>query len=1205
MGPFKFYLVFICLAAWVGQNVFANNPPWARDYIGQVKFKLTDDNRLNNLKNEWKNIEAKFIELDTNFQKEDKKLKRLNNTSQELQEAIRTNQQLLRKNKQEIDRLASAMVDGQAKLDQVVVNLAKKNEALAKKSAELAAAEAKITAQAAVEKAITDQMKPIKDRLDTKKREKNQLVKTCIQSGKSKEECQKLPEVLAINKEMNTIRQELKPLQQKLDAEKLITQKLVAAKQAVSKEVVRVQGDVTRLSQKAKTQGDRLAQQKIKRDKLKAGQADIRKLVDSDKQKKTGIDAQVPAQRQMVTQLKQALTVLSNKNATAEQSFRAYRQRLIAQILEANNLGAAESAADADVEGTEIAKITGGRFGLNDGRFQGLKAGERDGRKRDYERGLAQGRLEGKKDGERDGRVKGKETGLARAYKKVGKQEGDKAGINRANKSDASSVGKAQGDRDGTAKAKTDGQSIGFEQAEGQVIREYEQKSLKDMTLQGPYAVQYNRNLPPFPGVNRKYFNPTPNFRKNLLKSAYLEGYRVVYNGEVRRSYDLKVASFYDKAFTRGYEESYSQSYNLNYADSFERGKSESYPSAYQSGYDQGFAAANEEFFQSGQRNPNRSSKEYKDAFKLADGLAYDKQYEKIRSASYDENKKKTYDRLIQGEISKNKAIRVRSARKTYQDHAVIKVESINTVDAGINGVGQFDQISQPGEGQSVEVVIANFGQKATKKLSIIVDGKSFNLPSIPAGSKVLAKGHAQYLVPSNAGIGSSVNTMISVAADIQASDSLVKRHFSSASLVKQQKLDYTIKYPVVLGALFLQTPVLIGESLNLGLDLSNISSKTLSDQLSIKMDTNHGSNLIVQALPQINRLQGTRTVSGAKLKVSDASKVLEDLVIDITLTQKGVVIGKMTSRPFVIKKVNAISKSKVILAIDSDSNTDRMRAKRVLAQKGLNAYDLYDVSLDRNAIALTNLNKQRFLMLSAVNSSKAAIFKKLENKKQNLFFFLNDGRDSFVSSVKSLPQFELAGAVKLGKHPHTVIGLGATETIHWNRLLAISINELDEMDKDLFAKLQLTDDELISLMIGGIGKKNVLAVNRKVRALTDPFMIKAFLDTYTLNAGTRKSSSYLIKVDHPNFILKKVQNFIRNGSKQQKVAFGLIFEPIKHNIFSDQAKAIIRYTSSGGDKMNALLNLKKSIKRVYRKDIKDRRYEKKIKSVWDQYLIF
>ncbi len=712
-----------------------------------------------------------------------------------------------------------------------------------------------------------------------------------------------------------------------------------------------------------------------------------------------------------------------------------YREQLLDQIKKINYEGSRVGQADGGMDGADLSARLGNDRGYADGTADGLSQGTIDGQDRFYRRGAEQGERDGaaraRLDGQRDGTLEGTNAG----NRSAGSREGRAAGIKRGDASNAAQVGIDQGKKEGMSRAietgKIDGRNIG----ETETTKKLESSELNSININGGFAGSFQRRSPDYPGdFNGPNYKPRINHNKKVLELAFADGYNFNYRQFTRYEFQRRIDTDYNSRFDISYKQAYDSAVSRDYPAYYDQGRRDADARAYGRDYPLVKAEAYRIAFDSLNSNPNRSSGEFQSSYKQSELAAYNQRYEEIRSANFERVELEVFNANIAGQTEIYRQKRISEVSAIYNNNAVLKFESSELLDGGINGVALLDGVFQPSETTNHNVVIRNFGFKEATNVTIVLEGGQVSkLPAIAARSVVTVKGAAQGSITS--GLGSVYRSALRVVSPLATNDAVEGRHFDKLTggiLKEADQKSVRVAYPLALSGLALDSQLLKGQKNKLKITLTNNSKREYKGELKIKLLANSQNGIITKDFGVVSALQSSVALNDAEILVDQEQDAYRDLSISAQVFQNGVLIGVLPQDFMTMAKAKFLDKGKVpVLVANTDADLNAF-LDALNSLGGSDKVSILDLSLaSLNAEVIANGLSQKVLLI--VDNSGAASIRSLNSfiakSKSSAFLMIDESNTglkaaSALASLKDAPNIQWGKRSVLFTNPHRAAGV-------------------------------------------------------------------------------------------------------------------------------------------------------------------------------------
>lgn len=1141
-------LMVLGLFGFMSHAGAAQNPEWARDFYGTVKFQLADDpefakaqGELQYLEGELNRIRGLLAQKKTFLQQKNELKDAKLNDLKKTQADISSKTDLLSNSQKEITLQNSKIESASNAIlanDQLIRN--KTNEIIT----------------------YNNQLDPLKEKLtlarsdvDLKQKNFDAALAQCQTNNPSGTDCMNDDAQVALARQK---------LSQAKELEKYLSEQVAHFSQLV--------GDAQKVMTTAQSN---LTTAKTDKANAEGRLVELHKLI-------AVLGNEIPVLNDRATALTAEVTALTNEisNITGEinnlanierqqaltydrhfASFNNLRNALINEIITINHQGRTNAQGHGAREGIEIASDIGTTRGTQDGTPDGLRAGENDGRTRDYQAGAAVGDQEGARRGMDEGTQAGRLSGTRDGNQEAGAREGQASGIAKAERSDASQVGASEGRQAGLQHAADEGQIQGNKRGESEAVSSLEAQTLANTVINGQFAGAFaSGNFRPyFPGNRHKYYNENINHSRMVLRLAYTEGYKTGYDAAAEQTFYDNVQKIYKQAYTDAYNVSYSQAFNRSYADSYQAGRQAQAQVAYERQYKPSFDAAYRVARESSLQSPDRNSSVFKNAFQMTETSAYQDRYAQIRNQAFSVAERDTYGQNLNVQIEKFRVKRIAEVQAIYANYPILKFITSSVSDAGVNGVAGKDGIFQPGEKVLHDVTIANFSAVPAQGVKLIAtNGQTITLPAIAGKSVVTVKGAILDQVPFSAPLNSQFTTLLAVRFDLTANEKSIQgRYFANASngvLNSGHPVVVALRFPMDL-ALRLESPLQVGKTVGLTATIVNKSQRSFMGPLSLELTSSLGSSVIQAQFSDISLIDSSVTKSEARVMIEDVREIFSDVDFSLVIKQSGVVIGeiKNVARDYVKAPYVAIAGAPVIV-MKSNTLASRQIYKDLVAELG-GATQVSILDLAAGASAQSVLESQSemkgktLLVIENKADSLMSSLDKVFKLKNVLVAFISEGgaldkAQATLSSLKGSTRFPLnASGVKLSV-------LSSSPALNKELTSKVSAVEVGvqavESLEALASVLKLSDDELLEAIAKQVTAEKFFAQAQDVKLLGQIAIMRTLEEAMTLNAGfvasDKDDKSFVERMKSDNALFfNKFKNVITSGSEEARMANSLL----------------------------------------------------------------
>ena len=1046
----------------VSPTVLADNPSWARSYIGNLSFKISDDSDLQTRIRKVKVTKAAFDQASTKLKKQQVHLNGLQKKKQDLTKEINKLTSDISKAITKKSSDQDELKKNNLQIKKVEANLSNAKKELQKKEATLAQANTALT------------------------RKENQL-------SKQSEACTATPSP-ACKKKIAGLKQDITAYKAQIAQLKKQATNLTNRVSSIDKNLKATKAKIAKLTKEIQSLDQQI---QTKNQKLVQSKKDLTK---SSNQVNTA-KSQLNKTKKEAKNLEAALNV-------AQLDREKFRERLIARVLDANAKGAKEGSLDGESDGRFLSNRLGTHHGSRDGENDGMIEGTRAGRERQRDIGYQEGQNDGAARAQHEGSIAGQNEGTYAGNIDAAKKVATVDGTNRAQASDAAAVGSAQGSKAGMQRAVNTGNRIGTENGEQEAIQRNESKKLDTKVIQGAFAGSFSRVIPTFPSAHRgRNFNLNGNYARKIVEQAFRDGYKRRYKARLRSTYEVVVPRIYNDTYTSAYENNYQDTYQRAYpADrqsGYEQGENDAFNRDYGVHYDSAYNHFRTEF----SLNPNTASNEYRTTYTNVESSVYNDIYEDIRSAEYSKVEANTFNTNIATQTEIFRAKRDASVSKVYAENAVLKFISSSIVDGGINGVASKDGVYQPGETTFHSIVIENLGEKAAKNVVIVMEnGAKSTIASIPAKSKVTVKGAAKSSV--SGPIGSTDTKVLNVYSQLTAEASIQGRHYSNTAQGKVNsgdKKSQRVKYPLALTSLSTNGTLIINKSNSLSVNLVNNSKRSYDGELKIEVQSNAKSQVITKEFNSVSKLDKSAILKDSVVSVADESDIYSPITFKAKVTKNGVTLGVLDRNLVTMAKAPFVEKAGTPVVIANSDQSARDLADLLSTMGGLKGASVLDTSLrSLNKTPLANGVKGKTLLLLEKGALKD-IDGMLKKSSSSAVVLLDELQREF-SGMKSISTFKDAESFNFN-----VAGVStSTKVMFANPLRASGLKSaMPVLSSDiksykkylaLAEHMKLSNDQMLKKIQATVTKDSFFAPSTANKQLLQAGIIRGIDETMRIN---------------------------------------------------------------------------------------------------------
>lgn len=810
--------------------------------------------------------------------------------------------------------------------------------------------------------------------------------------------------------------------------------------------------------------------------------------------------AQVKAETQ---KLEEIASKLEQAHAKSIERRNEYQEKLIVQILNVNHAGSDQGKNHAFEDAADLAQEVGSLYGTRDGSQDGEVDGKRDGQEKVRAQAGAEGEAVGAQEAREQGLLDGSREGRVAGNQKRGSQDGTQTGISQAVNSDAKIRGNETGKSEGVSQAKIDGNRDGSSLGSSQAISKYESAKLNDIIINGAFSGAFGKNPPSFPNGRDRggRYNDRGSYKDAILKEAFKDGYEFTYNRTHRRHFNDIINDIYSDYYSRQYSIIFRAYSDRDYPEvrsvAFDSAKRNAYSRDYQGHKNSARSQSEQQTFNS----PDVASNDYKVSFENSRISTYNSEYSRIKENERVLARKQAYDANYSTIKEGARTSTFASVEGVYTNSSVLKVSSIVVKEVGINKVGSEDGIFQPGETKVYDIIVTNFGAKAKTDAKVFINGKGYNLGSIPGKTVARIQAVAKGEVAGK--LGGIDNDQVIVSAS--AANEIESRHFTSAkdSVVKSENItNGRIQYPVTIERLGLSGELLRGSDVGMRLDVSNISNKVLDDvKVIIKSDD---SSIIKKEFASLRNLSKEKTATDAVIKVTEVNDTYKPINLSITLEKNGVVIGDMTNSLTVVAK-EALDTSKEVIIVADASDSLRQMQDLIAENGGLSKVGILDTTVrNANDEVLQKGLKNKALLVNTNGNVTGTIENMIRNSENISIVTTNiDGLSNFkrhgaIFKDATEMQFHFAGNSQKSRV------LMANNRINKNLKTSLNVIAADETsykgELEIAKTLAKSNDQIIASLNASVNGSNYFngdfATNKKVEAAT----VRSFDEVFQIN---------------------------------------------------------------------------------------------------------
>lgn len=780
-----------------------------------------------------------------------------------------------------------------------------------------------------------------------------------------------------------------------------------------------------------------------------------------------------------------------------------YQEKLIVQILDANHSGSNIGQKHAIDDSTDLAHEVGSLYGTRDGSNDGEVDGKREGQDRVRAQASAEGESVGSKEAREQGQLDGSREGRIAGNQRRGSQDGSQAGLTQAVNSDAKIRGNEVGKSEGLSQAKIDGSRDGIAQGSNQAISKYESAKLNDIIINGAFSGAFGKNPPSFPNGRDRggRYNDRGSYKDAILKEAFKDGYEFTYNRTHRRHFNEIIDDIYSNYYTKQYSIIFQAFADRDYPEirgaAFDSAKKNAFNRDYQGHRSNARNQAEDQTFKS----PDVASNDYKVSFENNRISTYNSEYSRIKENERTLVRKQTYDSNYPAIKESARTTSFASVESVYTNSSVLKVSNIIVREVGINKVGAEDAVFAPGETKVYDIVITNFGAKEKTDAKVFINGKGYNLGTIPGKTVARIQAVAKGEVAGK--LGGIDNDQIIVSAS--AANEIESRHFTSAkdSVVKSENItNGRIQYPITIERLGLTGELLRGKDVGVRLDLSNISNKVLDDvKVIIKSDD---SSIIKKEFANVRNLSKDKTATDAVISVTDVNDTYKPINLSITLEKNGVVVGDMSNSLSVVAK-EALDTSKEVIIVADASDSLRQMQDLIAENGGLSKVGILDTTVrNANDEALQKGLKNKALLVNT-NGKVTEVIENMIRNSENISIV--------TTNIDGLSDFKRHGAIFkdatglefffAGNSQKTKV-LMANNRVNKNLKTSLNVIAADENsykgELEIAKTLAKSNDQIIADVNATVNGQNYFSGDFKTNKKAEAVALRAFDEVFQIN---------------------------------------------------------------------------------------------------------
>ncbi|WP_290730013.1 hypothetical protein [Halobacteriovorax sp. JY17] len=1075
----------------ISPTILADDPNWARGYIGNPSFKINDDPDLQDRIRKVEVTKAAFEQSQAKLNRQQTQVNNLQKKKQGLAQEISKlttdiskaitekskSEDELKKNKNQIQSIQSNLTNAKDKLAKKELELTQANGTLSNKKQKLEKQEAACVATPAP--ACTKKIEELKQDIAVYE-----------------------SQIAQLKKQAGNLTEKVANIQKNLTA----TENKIAG---LKKEINALDTQITNKN---------------------------KKVVESKKELAASTNQLNVASNQLNT-LKRETKNLAAALDIAQLDRQKFRERIIARVLDANSKGGNEGSLDGESDGRFLSNRLGTHYGSRDGESDGLIDGTRDGRERQRDIGYQEGQHDGAARALQAGTEAGTREGTYAGNIDAAKRVATVDGTNRANSSDAASVGADQGSQAGIQRAIQTGNQIGTKNGEQEAIKKFESRSLETKSVQGSFAGSFSRVIPSFPVDHRgRNFNPEGGFARKIVELAFKDGYKNRYRNRLRSTYETVVPRIYNDSYTASYQNNYDDSYGRSYPNDrqagYDQGESDAYNRDYGVHYDSAYNHYRTEF----SLRPNTSSNEYQTTYRNVESSVYQSQYESIRSAEFRRVEANTFNTNIAAQTEIFRAKRHAAVSKVYAENSVLKYISSSIVDGGINGVAAKDGVFQPGETTFHNLVIQNFGDKEAKNVVVIMEnGEKSTIASIPAKSTTTVKGASKSKV--SGGLASADTKILSVYSPVTAEAAIQGRHYANIAQGKVNSGDtksHRVAYPLALTGLSTNGTLIIGKSNTMSVNLLNNSKRNYTGEIKIEVGTDAKSKIITKEFNSVSALNTSVALKDSVVNVSNEADIYSPITFKAKVTKNGVTLGVLDRNLVTMAKAPYVEKSGKPVVVANSDQSARDLVDLLATMGGLQGASVLDTSLRtlNNSPLSKGVNGKTLLLLEkgAVKDIDGML-----KKSSSTSVVLIDELQNGFNGIKSISTFKDAEDFDFN-----VSGVStSTKVIFANPMRASGLktavpvlsSDIKSYKKYLaLAELmKLSNDQILKKIESSVSKNSFFASSTADKQLLQMGMIRGIDETMRINKHYDLSGSGLGREKEIANLLKEDDSLFHN----------------------------------------------------------------------------
>ena len=394
-----------------------HNQQWVHRFYGKPSFRLREDRKLRRSVERAKTEKRMLDRLVERLRPLQRTLRQKQNNKNRLDHNIQTIAGKITKLKQ---RIRQAKID----VPHLTQQLAQLDKKLSAQLRQKDSTQQQLNSVKAQAQALTLKIAGVEVQIRV-------AVQKCMDGGKSKQQCESAPQVMALKRELSRLQQRKRGYTLK--------------ENELTRSLQQLQWKITQTRKRKQTTRRKLTQAQ---DTLTNGQSElVRKQAVKDEYQRqlSQLTAQIQHLQNRLFPLIAEAKAQKLRLRQAKRDAKSIRRQLITEVLLSNEKGHRYGGQQGSRKGFALATRLGTQKGTVDGEGDGRSQGIRAGQEREYKSGHGEGQVIGEKkaneEGERDGKILGRDQGNTSAGHRLGKLDG----IHSAKNSDASAVGQKTG----------------------------------------------------------------------------------------------------------------------------------------------------------------------------------------------------------------------------------------------------------------------------------------------------------------------------------------------------------------------------------------------------------------------------------------------------------------------------------------------------------------------------------------------------------------------------------------------------------------------------------------------------------------------------------------------------------------------------------------------------------------------------------------